>query len=316
MPRVNYPLVSFGIPVYNEERFVGETIESLLAQDYQNIEIIICDNASGDGTEAICRKAAEQDPRIRYHRNSENIGLIANFNKVCRLSKGDFFMWVGAHDLMSGNFVSACVKEFMQSPQVVLCHGETQCLNEGRPNQTVPYHVDTRGLSQADRLRRIMLSAHSWCGICGLMRSSAFKQTRLFTDGISADIVLLAELSFYGEFRFIPSITLYHRIVTSHFYTPTKQELERLMSLKRAQRHPLLVKFPFAHFIYKLLQLIHHSKLSFFEKIKLDLALMGEYARSTIIGNAINLAVAALPERPRKFLRRVALKLKINLSSF
>src|SRR5918993_5298269 len=60
------PLVSIGVPVYNGERFLARTLQSLLAQTYTNLEIIICDNASTDGTEAICREFAARDSRIRY----------------------------------------------------------------------------------------------------------------------------------------------------------------------------------------------------------------------------------------------------------
>jgi len=60
------PRVSIGVPVYNGERYLAQALESIFAQTYQNFELIISDNGSSDGTEAICRGYAAADSRIRY----------------------------------------------------------------------------------------------------------------------------------------------------------------------------------------------------------------------------------------------------------
>ena len=74
------PLVSIGMPVYNESKYIAKTIESLLRQDYENIELIITDNDSQDNTQAICLKYAKEDQRLRYYRNRTNIGALRNLN--------------------------------------------------------------------------------------------------------------------------------------------------------------------------------------------------------------------------------------------
>src|SRR4051794_15444571 len=72
------PLVTIGLAVYNGERYLREALESLVGQTLRDVEIVICDNASDDATEAICREFAERDPRVRYHRNATNIGGARN----------------------------------------------------------------------------------------------------------------------------------------------------------------------------------------------------------------------------------------------
>jgi cellulose synthase/poly-beta-1,6-N-acetylglucosamine synthase-like glycosyltransferase len=65
------PKVSIGLPVYNGERYLAETIQSLRDQVFPDFEIIICDNASTDGTAEICRRYLNLDKRIRYYRHSK-----------------------------------------------------------------------------------------------------------------------------------------------------------------------------------------------------------------------------------------------------
>src|SRR5688500_410636 len=82
------PRVSIGIPVFNGERFLAETIDSILTQTFEDYEIIISDNASTDRTQEICLLYASRDQRIRYYRNESNLGGSENYNRVFRLSRG------------------------------------------------------------------------------------------------------------------------------------------------------------------------------------------------------------------------------------
>ena len=78
------PRVSIGVPVYNGERFLALTLDSLLAQTYRDFEIIIGDNASIDRTEEIGRTYAAKDPRVRYVRHEHNLGLARNYMQPAR----------------------------------------------------------------------------------------------------------------------------------------------------------------------------------------------------------------------------------------
>ncbi len=104
------PLVSIGLPVRNGERYVGEAVRSVLDQQYDRLELVISDNASDDGTEEICRQFARSDPRVRYHRQPQNIGLVPNFNAVLHLARGTYFKWIGDDDWLTPTYVTRCVE--------------------------------------------------------------------------------------------------------------------------------------------------------------------------------------------------------------
>src|SRR5260370_2433857 len=94
---MGHPTVSIGMAVYNGANYVRRSVQSLLAQDYEDFELLISDNASTDETESICRELAESDGRIRYFRNETNVGASRKYNKVCRLADGAFCT-LAAHD--------------------------------------------------------------------------------------------------------------------------------------------------------------------------------------------------------------------------
>ena len=99
------PVVSIGMPVFNGEPFLRRALDSLLAQDYSDFELIISDNGSTDGTEIICKDYASRDHRIRYVRQSYNLGSHENFNFVLREAWGEYFMWAAADDLWDKDFI-------------------------------------------------------------------------------------------------------------------------------------------------------------------------------------------------------------------
>ena len=85
------PRLSIGLPVYNGENYLAESLEALLGQSYEDFELIISDNASTDGTADICRRYAKQDSRIRYIRQPHNIGCAPNHNFVIEQARGELF---------------------------------------------------------------------------------------------------------------------------------------------------------------------------------------------------------------------------------
>jgi glycosyltransferase involved in cell wall biosynthesis len=109
------PKVSIGMPVYNGEEFIREALDSLLAQTFTDFELIISDNASTDGTEAICREYSSNDNRIRYIRQSENKGAMPNFQIVLDESIGKYFMWAADDDFWRPSFIEKCINFLEQN---------------------------------------------------------------------------------------------------------------------------------------------------------------------------------------------------------
>jgi glycosyltransferase involved in cell wall biosynthesis len=117
-----HPKVSIGMPVYNGENFIVESLDALFAQTFTDFELIICDNASTDRTGEICREYAARDARIRYCRNETNIGASANYNLTFELARGDYFKWAAHDDICAPTYVERCVEALDRDPGVALAY--------------------------------------------------------------------------------------------------------------------------------------------------------------------------------------------------
>jgi glycosyltransferase involved in cell wall biosynthesis len=107
---MNVPKVTVGIPVFNGDQFLRKSIESIINQSYQDIEIIISDNCSTDNTQTICLEYASRDNRIRYIRQSKNYGSINNFVVLLSEARGKYFMWAGADDVIDDNWIASLLE--------------------------------------------------------------------------------------------------------------------------------------------------------------------------------------------------------------
>lgn len=124
------PLVSIGIPVFNGAGHLAEALGSALAQDYPNFEVIVCDNASEDGTEAIGRRFEQLDPRVRYLRAQANVGLIANFRRTLTQARGTYFTWLAHDDVLSDPaYLTTVVEHLEHHPATVTCTTAFHILN-------------------------------------------------------------------------------------------------------------------------------------------------------------------------------------------
>src|SRR5690242_8593951 len=98
------PLVSILIPAYNAEKWIGDTLQSALAQTWPNKEIIVVDDGSSDRTLEIARQFATKNVSVLTQQNQ---GAAATRNKGFQVCQGDYIQWLDADDLLSPNKVAA-----------------------------------------------------------------------------------------------------------------------------------------------------------------------------------------------------------------
>ena len=196
------PLVSIGMLVFNAKRFLADSIEALLAQDFTDFELIISDNASSDGSTDICREYAAKDARISLIVQERNLGAIRNFDFALRAARGKYFMWAADHDLWKPNWVSRCVALLEQDPEMALAYSHTLVIDEeGGPMGIAPDRLDTRGLPPAERYRRVVRDV-VWCNaIYGMFRRDVLSEAvSVPNTAFGGDHIMLAEAALEGTF--------------------------------------------------------------------------------------------------------------------
>lgn len=197
------PLVSVGMFLHNEGRFIRDTLTSLLSQDYSNLEIVISDNCSTDDTDEICRELVSGDSRVSYERQVRNIGATANSIRVLERANGAYFMWASGHDLWSSNLVSTCVDTLENHRDAALAYAPALWIDaDGRPLDRESGWYDTRGTDAI--VRFFMAFWGNMHPVLGLIRTEYLRDLPKIHACAGTDQIVLAELALRGDFIHVP----------------------------------------------------------------------------------------------------------------
>ena len=268
------PRVSIGLPVFNGERYLKETLDSLLRQTYKDFEIIISDNASTDYTETICRNYAASDRRIRYYRNERNLGMAANFRRVFEVRAGEYFKWAGADDLCVPEYLGRCVEVLDADLGVVLVCARTLYIDEnGEMVGKAEPAWNLQSESAYERLRYVIYfgsdaNLDAWLG---LTRAEALSKTNLMPNYPCGDKRPLGELSLFGKFVEIPEYLSMRRlhVGASSCNTTNIEWMENVFKAKR-----LRMCLPTWRLAIDHLTTVMRSRLCVNEKLSLAVAIL------------------------------------------
>ena len=213
--------VTAGLPVHNGDTYLDEALGSLLAQRYDALRVTVWDNASTDRSLEICDDRAARDRRIAVHRNGQNIGAAANFNRAAERCETPLFMWANHDDLWDPDYVARCVAALETAPDAVLAYARSHKIDhDGEPiaelmadlglDDPEPHrrlrafhdwfrHCDENGLWSTSEIEGL------WIPVYGVMWTSALRSTDLIGQYISSDTILLEELLLHGRFVEVPA---------------------------------------------------------------------------------------------------------------
>lgn len=128
--RINQPLISIVMPIYNTISFLPAALQSIQAQTHTNWELIVIDDRSTDGSWDVIQKFAKKDKRIRAFRNRQNKGVSFTANKATKLAKSQFIARMDSDDIATPKRLAVQLKFLQRHPQVIAIGGQCDVINE------------------------------------------------------------------------------------------------------------------------------------------------------------------------------------------
>lgn len=270
------PLVTIGVPVYNGERYLEQALETLLAQSYGNLEIIISDNASTDRTGEICQRYAARDSRIRHHRNDENLGHTVNMNQIVHMAHGEYYRQHHHDDLLEPGCIKACVQALEVASEAVLAHTHTKTIDETGTvifgNEPVDYVLDDpRPHVRFEKYMRQIFPhppKHALLNISfALIRRELLASTNLEGAYPHADRMMYGGLSLYGRFAIVPE-PLFLRRDHSDRATRKMSDEKVLAQWQATSNRDRLLFMPRTEALVDILKWVLGAPISFLEKVR------------------------------------------------
>lgn len=199
------PTVSIGLPVYNGGAHLKVAVDLLLSQDFDDLELIISDNASTDGTEELCRSYATRDARVRYIRRDRNYGMIDNGKNVIGLARGRYYLPASHDDEWLPGAVRACVERLEANPALVLVSPAIEFFRPDGTALNLSYPpLRTVGMGIRDRVAALFKENNIGYNIYGMYRLDQFRKVNFDVPCYACDVVFLLQLMFLGEADHLP----------------------------------------------------------------------------------------------------------------
>jgi glycosyltransferase involved in cell wall biosynthesis len=203
---VDGPRVSIIMPTFRRSHQIPESIRSLLNGDYQDFELLVRDDGNAsDGSEQAIAVAAAGDTRVRYHRNSTNLGVAGNLNDGIRASRGELIAVCHDHDLYRPGFLKAMVSALDRYPSALYVHCASEVIGQEGDHRASNVHGFSELTTGSEWLKFMLSTPH--CPVCALtlVRRSAHEQYGLYnsTHGFVTDVEMWMRLSMYGDVAYV-----------------------------------------------------------------------------------------------------------------
>lgn len=205
------PRLTIGLPVYNGQNYLRQSLEALLGQSYRDFELVISDNASTDETREICLSYAAMDPRIRYIRQPRNIGAVPNQNFVLDQARGEYFKWAAHDDLYGRDLLARCVAALDEHRDAILSHADMAVVDENSALvESYRYTMATDSDSAPERFRSLLVGD---CGDdeYGVMRTAVLRQVTPCGSYHHPGRPFMAELALRGRFVHVRELLYFRR---------------------------------------------------------------------------------------------------------
>ena len=209
------------MPVYDGQRFLAEALDSLLAQDFGDLEPIVSDNESTDATRDICEDYTRRDTRVTYSRLAESLGTGPNHNRLVDMSNCELFKWTAHDDRKHPEFLSRCIAAYDSfEPPPAVVHPEAEFIDENGlmiEPETDRMHADSRySFIIAPQALQAMSRVAPMYGVFG---RETPKKTRLHGSLVSSDYVFLLETALVDKVIHLKGEPLFQRRIRSGMAT-------------------------------------------------------------------------------------------------
>ncbi len=222
------PKVSFIVPCYMLAHLLSECVHSILAQSYQDYEILIMDDCSPDNSPEVARSLAERDTRVSHIRNEPNLGHLANYNKAINLARGEYIWLISADDYLRKSYVLQRFVDLMDAhPNIGYVFCPTMRIENGKETGlmlfTAPEAHDTI-FKGHDFLQRFLLEADCVPAPAAMARKKCYTELSLFPLDLpySGDWYLWSLFALYSDVGYFAEPMVYRRFhadnISKFFY--------------------------------------------------------------------------------------------------
>jgi len=261
---IETPIVTVAVPFYNEEKYLRQTLQSLINQTVKNAVFVLSDNNSTDDSYKIAVEFAEKDNRIKIIKHNVNIGAVGNFVYTRDIAETKYFMWLGAHDCVKEDFVEQAVKFMEQNNKVILYYPKAKYFEQIETLlESADSEIESKAVLPVERMMKVVTMLANCTAIHGVFKTEILKKIPF--EKIGADNLVLFLIASYGIIEASYETMYYRRVVRKE----TQEEFVARMKKYGMGKADTMFQYRVEVYLVHFKHLFNNENLSFKEKMEL-----------------------------------------------
>lgn len=202
------PLVTIGVPTYNRPKTLRRTLQCLVNQTYQNLEIIVSDNCSTDKDVLNVRDEFVFDSRIRFVIHAVNSGLTFNFNFLSASANGDYFMWLADDDWLDANYIESCISFLLTHPDYSGAYGTAKMYTPHGEFLWLDAEINLEQDLGSERVKYYFQHVIN-NGCFSALIPKKYRNELVLNNKIAIDWMIIARLNMYGKYKMLENTNVH-----------------------------------------------------------------------------------------------------------
>lgn len=223
------PLVSILLPVHNSDKFLRESLQSLVSQKYRNIEIIAIDDSSSDSSYKILKAFKKKSKKLKIYKNVKRYGIVVTLNRLLSKAKGEFITFAEGDDIASKQRVKKQIQYLLENPNVVALGTQARFINQkGKLIGKSAFPLENKGIYDST-LHGVSIQFETMMINKNLLPKDILKFEQGAQPFIYSDFLI--KLLPYGKFANLPNYLHYHRNQPQIYLLDLKNNVISLIKL-------------------------------------------------------------------------------------
>ncbi len=258
------PQVTVGLLLYSGGKMLAESIESILAQDFGDLELIVSDHGRDPMVETVGRHYESLDPRVRYLNSGDRQRYLGinNFARMIELSEAPYFMWGSYDDRIEKTFVRRCLETISRDEDIALVYPRSRVYNQlgdyiGPGNDA----LQADGADPGERFLHVIWELNMCNAFYGLFRRHYMRKTRaLRMSAYAHDNLFLAEIALLGKIVQIDDVLFIRRLTRNYDLSLDDHHADVIAALEPSFLEAGIT-LPFCRLTYAHCEVVNHSSL-------------------------------------------------------
>jgi glycosyltransferase involved in cell wall biosynthesis len=219
----NEALLTVGIPCYNEENFLAQTLESIANQEFNDYVVYICDDCSSDRSLEIARKYASKDSRIRIMESDQKNNFVKNWSRSLEVCNTKYFVWIGAHDILHPRYFQDAVELLEKNEKWAMVYPMSTSIDSwNKQGETADSDIETVGMLQKEAIIKVASNLNHCTAIHGIFKTKILKKIPIKRI-VGFDFLIIFLTSILGDIAKTEDVRFFRRVIREESYAEAEK---------------------------------------------------------------------------------------------